>query len=249
MSSGRVAIERNSGYIRNEVVGGDWFTQSIKWNRGFMSKKIQLLAAISLLASVSAGATANAANASEASPDRGSTSSITRINKDCEAAIRTSETQVTKQSMFDNCKTVVTTAVSGSRLVTLGEISELRDSMDSSEYRDLSRAVAAGTVKAKNFNQQSLHVASSLTQRGTFYYDGARVWLSSSYRGFTGSHYCQVDWVSGFTIQSQNCYDTGTNTSRTVTQQWLVSPFLGGFPVSWSESYSIQIFADGTVRY
>lgn len=214
-----------------------------------MSKKIQLLAAIGLLAGLGASATSSAANALEASSDRGGTSSVTKINKDCEAAIRTSENQAPKQSLVENCKTVVTTAVSGARLVTISEVSELRDSMASSDYRELSRAVAAGTVKAKNFSQQSRHVASSLSQRGTFYYDGARVWISSSYRGFTGSHYCQVDWVVGFTIQIQNCNDTGTNASRLVTQQWLVSPYLGGFPLSWSESYSVQIFADGTVRY
>lgn len=208
---------------------------------------IRASAVISLTMAALAGATA--VNAEEVSRDSGVTNSVTKINKECEAAIRDAGTRVLKGNALESCKTVVTTQVSAARPVTLREISELRDLMESSDYQALSRAVAAGTVKTKDFYQNSRHVASTLTQRGTFYFDGARVWLSSPYRGFTGSHYCQVDWVAGFTIQIQNCYDTGSTTSRTVIQQWQVSPYLGGFPVSWSESYSIQIFSDGTVKY
>lgn len=196
-------------------------------------------------------AAATAANAGPlvAPKDNGGSSSRTYQSRECESAWAATKKQILIATAFADCQVSVTTTVSDARTVNASSLATVRSLLSPSEFQALANAVAAGTVKSKSFRQQSLHAASSLTQWGTFYYDGNRVWVTTPYRGFTGSHLCQVDYVVGFSIQPQNCYDVGSSASRTIVQQWLVSPFLQGFPASWTESYSIEVLSNGTVRY
>jgi hypothetical protein len=39
----------------------------------------------------------------------------------------------------------------------------------------------------------------------------------------------------------------GTLSERVLSQQWLMTPFLNGFPVSWSETYTVRVNATGQV--
>lgn len=215
-------------------------------------KHIRFTKAASILAFSLAGlASATAANAVPlvAPSDKGVSGSKTYLSKACESAWVASNKERLSTASLEDCRVKVTTSISDARTVNVSALGKLQTVLSPSEFQALANAVAAGTVKSKSFRQQSLHASSSLTQWGTFYYDGNRVWVVTPYRGFTGSHFCQVDYVLGFSIQPQNCYDTGSNSSRTIVQQWLVSPFLQGFPVSWAESYSIDVLANGTVRY
>ncbi len=201
--------------------------------------------------SIAGLAAATAASAGPLIPpsDKGGNESKTYQNKACESAWAAASKDVPVAPAGEPCQVRVTTSISDAKTVNASALSKAQSVLSPSEFQALTQAVAAGSVKSKSFRQQSIHASSSLTQWGTFYYDGNRVWVVSPYLGFTGSHYCQVDYAVGFSIQPQNCYDTGSTASRTIVQQWLVSPFLQGFPASWSESYSIEVLSNGTVRY
>jgi hypothetical protein len=216
-----------------------------------MNYKTFIKAASVLALTTAALVSATAANASPlvAPNDKGGSDSKTYQSKECESAWAAKAKQMNISPAGEACLVSVTTSVSDARTVSASALGKAKATLSPSEFQALATAVSAGTVKSKSFRQQSIHAASSLTQWGTFYYDGNRVWVTTPYRGFTGSHFCQVDYVVAFSIQPQNCYDTGSNTSRTIVQQWLVTPFLDGFPLSWNESYSIDVLADGTVRY
>lgn len=141
----------------------------------------------------------------------------------------------------------VRTSYSDAKSLTLADIQIVKAGMSDSDFASLSKAVAAGAVKSRYYSQQMNHITDSETQSGTFYYDGSRAWVTSSYRGFTGSHRCMIDWAVGFGVSPQNCYESGSSSERVLSQQWLMRPFLSGFPVSWSETYTLRVNAVGQV--
>ncbi len=181
------------------------------------------------------------------SGDKGSSSSVKTVNKACEIAVKIASVGNKEKLSTEICKVQITTSYSDARAMTAADIEGAKGSLSSSDFESLANAVAAGTVKSRFYLQQMNHITDSETQSGTFYYDGSRAWVTSTYRGFTGSHRCMIDWAVGFGVSPQNCYESGSSSERVLSQQWLMSPFLNGFPVSWSETYTLRVNALGQV--
>lgn len=181
------------------------------------------------------------------SGDKGSSSSVKTVNKACETAVKNASVGYKEKLSTEICKVQITTSYSDARAMTAADIEEAKGSLSASDFESLSRAVAAGTVKSRFYLQQMNHITDSETQSGTFYYDGSRAWVTTAYRGVTGSHRCMIDWAVGFGVSPQNCYESGSSSERVLSQQWLMSPFLNGFPVSWSETYTLRVNALGQV--
>jgi hypothetical protein len=199
-----------------------------------------------VLASLAATSGAYAGQAQEGG-DKGRSTSVKTVNKACEAAIKSASLSSKEKLSAEICKVQITTSYSDARAVTAMDIESAKASLSPNEFELLSKAVAAGTVKSRFYLQQMNHITDSETQSGTFYYDGSRAWVTSTYRGFTGSHRCMIDWAVGFGVAPQNCYESGSSSERVLSQQWLMSPFLNGFPVSWSETYTLRVNATGQV--
>jgi hypothetical protein len=211
------------------------------------NKTVHAAAVASLVfASLAVTSSAHANQASETS-DKGGTASIQTVNKECEASIKVAALRSREKMSVDVCKVQVTTSYSDARAMTLADVWNAKDSLSDSDFDSLARAVTAGAVKSRAYSQQMNHITDSETQSGIFYYDGARAWVTSSYRGSTGSHRCMIDWAVGFGVSPQNCYETGTLSERALSQQWLMTPVLNGFPVSWSETYTVRVNAAGQV--
>jgi hypothetical protein len=206
--------------------------------------------AASILALSIAGlAVATAANAGPlvAPRDKGGSESKTYQSKECESALLSLVASEAAALSSDVCRVTVTTRYSDAKSITLADIQAGKAGLSVNEFTSLAQAVTAGNVKSRYYSQQMNHITDSETQSGTFYYDGVRAWVTSSYRGFSGSHRCMIDWAVGFGVSPQNCYESGSTSERVLYQQWLMTPFLLGFPVSWSETYTLRVNAAGQV--
>ncbi|MEY3846278.1 MAG: hypothetical protein RJA66_545 [Actinomycetota bacterium] len=194
-------------------------------------------------------AAATAANAGPlvAPKDKGGSESRTYQSKECETALRSVKVPNAATPASDVCRITVPTSYSDAKSITLADIQTAKSGLSVTEFASLAQAVTAGTVKSRYYSQQMNHITDSETQSGTFYYDGVRAWVTSSYRGFSGSHRCMIDWAVGFGVSPQNCYESGSTSERVLYQQWLMTPFLHGFPVSWSETYTLRVNAAGQV--
>jgi hypothetical protein len=179
--------------------------------------------------------------------DKASTISVTGLNGACNAAVLQASIRAKQNLATDVCRETIVTSIGQSRTTTVNEISSLDSKFPTAEFASLTAAVVAGTVKSRTYSQQVNNLTDSETQAGTFYYDGTRAWVTSSYRGVVGSHRCTVNWSVGYSIALQGCYESGSSSVLTLSQQWLFTPFVNGFPVSWSETYSIRVTASGQV--
>jgi hypothetical protein len=206
---------------------------------------IRASAVISLTIATLAVTTSAHAEPAPAFSDKGGYSTINSVNKDCENAIKAANVKSREKLSFDICKVQVKTTYSDARTITLQDIQNAKASLSTSDFDSLTKAVAAGTVKSRFYLQQMIHITDSETQSGIFYFDGARAWVTTTYRGSTGSHLCVIDWAVGFGVTAQNCYESGSASERVLSQQWLMSLFLNGFPVAWSETYTMHVNAAG----
>jgi hypothetical protein len=139
------------------------------------------------------------------------------------------------------------TKYSDAKIASVNDLAQIQSTAAPQGFSALSAAVALGTVKSKSFLQQRNNITDSETQSGVIFYDGSRVWVTSTYRGFTGSQRCQVDWAVAYTVAPQNCSDSGSASQRVLSQQWLFTLQVGVVPVSWSETYTLQANASGQI--
>jgi hypothetical protein len=210
-------------------------------------KYILATVALGLLCASFATTSSAYADQGKALSETGGTTSVTSVNKACDTAVKVAELRNRAKLSTEICTVQIKTSVADAKTVRLSDIQEVKSSLSASDFDSLTRAVAAGTVKSRFYLQQVNHITDSETQSGTFYYDGSRAWVTSTYRGVTGSHRCMIDWTVGFGVSPQNCYESGSSSERALSQQWLMSPFLSGFPVSWSETYTLRVNSSGQV--
>ena len=209
--------------------------------------KITSLASVAALALVFLGGGIASADTGANLNDRAGSSSRTEINQECQAAISAASVRTHQKLPIESCNVVITTSFSGTKLATLAEVNGLKDVLATSDFNSLTKAVALGTVRSRTYLQQINNITDSETQTGTFYYDGVRAWVTQPYRGFVGTHRCQIDWAVGFSVSPQNCYESGSSSVRILSQQWLMTPFFAGVPVSWSQTYSLRVDSLGQV--
>lgn len=213
-----------------------------------MKQALKIFSVASATALIGITGSMGAAYASPIPSSQGAvTNSITRLNASCLAAVSQSPGLANQNQNPDICKETITTVFGQSRNMTIADIASVSTKLSSADRASLTAAVISGTVKSRGYLQQVNNLTDSETQTGTFYYDGSRVWVTSTYRGLAGSHRCTVDWSVGYSVALQGCYESGSTSAITLAQQWLFTPFVNGFPVSWSQTYSIRVNATGQV--
>lgn len=172
-------------------------------------------------------------------------STKTHISADCLAQIQALTTDSGMSVDQTICTTSSTLYVSDENTVTLAEVQGLSNSLSPQSFRSLMVAAVAGTVKSKTYLQSMNHGTDGETQTGKFYYDGARAWVSTTYRGYTGTHVCRVDWSIGFLIYQVGCSDSGSLSTRNLDAQWGFQPL--ALPIYWEETYRINVDATGYI--
>lgn len=184
--------------------------------------------------------------AAQPSPnDSFSAMTVSRADSKCELALKQASAKYKTSLPAEICKQTITTEVGSTHLVVASELQSISPNMSNSDFLSLKSAVASGTVKSRAYSQSINNLTDSETQNGTFYYDGVRAWVTTPYRGVVGSHRCYVNWAVGYALALQGCFESGSTSERVLSQQWLFTPFINGFPVSWSETYSIHVNAAG----
>ena len=108
-------------------------------------------------------------------------------------------------------------------------------------------AAAEFPVRSKTWTQgkQSIVALWRTTHTGTTYYDGVRVWGNVLYKGYKGTHTCNVGgWGVGYTITTNSCArSSGPSTSKvSYTYSFRVSAFANGFPV-WVDDSVVKTLA------
>ena len=96
----------------------------------------------------------------------------------------------------DRCAVTTGLALGPTRSTTVSEV--LADtSVSASQRSALVAAAAAGTIRSRTYNQWVTGVAYTRTQKGTWYYNGSRSWVTQTYSGKTGSHTCYTSYAVG----------------------------------------------------
>lgn len=200
-----------------------------------------------VVASLASAASASAAPVT-AAENQGATTNVRSVSKACLDAIKLGSQRSGKTYDPSICDRKVSTTLTLPRVVALEDLEAVSATFSNEDLASIKAAVAAGTVRSRNFYQQTSSVFSTVSQTGVFYYDGNRAWIST-YRGFAGSHRCQVERSVILSVSPQNCYESGTLSVRTLSQQWLFTLGLSvefvSLPISWSETYSLRANAVG----
>ncbi len=145
------------------------------------------------------------------------------------------------------CTSTVTLKVSTPSAVTPTDLVRARNTMSAGAYSKLATSAAAGAAWSMNYSQSMNNGTDGETQYGTFYYDYSRAWVTVTYLGYTGTHFCKVDWAVGYAVNLVGCTESGTTAQRDLHAQWHFSVFFNGFPVSWDEVYTLHVDSWGTI--
>jgi hypothetical protein len=170
---------------------------------------------------------------------------MTNTNQDCVRQINQERLLTGSTLTVDVCTTTTTLTIGPEQQVTVADVLPLASKLSQSGYSTLLAAAVAGTVKSKTYLQSMNNVTDGETQTGTFYYDGDRAWVTSSWRGYTGSHICKVDWAVGYTVTKIGCTDTGSPRTRTLSAHWGFRP-LNSF-IYWEEVYTLYVNSAGSI--
>ena len=212
-----------------------------------IKKKATITAALMLFTLFALPSAATAQNLT-ASENGGLTTSST-VSTSCELALKQAISEGYRPSQDGLCKVALKTTVSASKPVLSSELGGLKSTLSLGDYKALALAVSLGTVRSRNYYQQVVNLSNVESQSGTFYYDGSRVWVAEFYRGFTGSHRCQVERAAFYSVSPQNCYESGSTSNKTLSQQWLFTLGINAgavsLPISWSETYSLHVDSYG----
>ncbi|AGW41432.1 low-affinity phosphate transporter lipoprotein transmembrane [Leifsonia xyli subsp. cynodontis DSM 46306] len=114
-----------------------------------------------------------------------------------------------------------------------------------SEILATASPTAARAVSSNHWSQFVTGVAYTQTQKGTFYYNGSRVWVTQRYSGYNGSQTCFTNYVvTGWTISNVSKNDTGSTTSRNLYCGWNVNQ-PAWITTSWSMTATVH--TNGTI--
>jgi hypothetical protein len=220
-------------------------------------KRYRAIAGTSLLLGLYGAVAVTSSNAALAATEKTAidktqshSSRIETISKSCLNAVSESNRVHRRNISSELCRVSVVTTYGDPEVADIADIADIstaRLKISKSDFAHLRAAAVLGTLRSRTYSQQRNNITDSETQSGTFYYDGTRAWVATSYRGVSGSHRCSLDWAAGYSVALQGCFDTGSTSQRTIAQQWLFTPFVNGFPLTWSETYSIKVDALGQV--
>lgn len=110
---------------------------------------------------------------------------------------------------------------------------------------ELLDAAPRAAVRSARWSQFTTGGSYTQTQNGTFYWNGSKVWVTSSYAGYVGSHACFTNYaITGWAIHGTNTSDTGGNASRNLTCGWNVTQ-----PMWFTHYVSMTaiVYSNGTI--
>jgi len=140
------------------------------------------------------------------------TLSETFVDADCFKAL--SEAGISDAST--QCTVTVGASVSESKPVTAATIAA-DASLSTAEKAELQYIATSSTVRSKSYSNFITGLSYTVTQNGTFYYNGSRVWVTQTYLGRNGSQFCVANYaVPPWSVSNFSKSDTGSTTVRTV---------------------------------
>lgn len=137
--------------------------------------------------------------------------------------------------------TVVTT-LGEEEVVTAADISA-DSSLTTAQKSELTALAAAATIKSNHYSQFTTGAAYTVTQNGTFYYDGTRVWVGTTTSGYKGSHSCFINYAAGVSISNIVCSESGTTARRDMYMGWNVNVAV----VTYYYDMTAKLYANGTI--
>lgn len=174
-------------------------------------------------------------------------SETSMTSRDCVSQIMQAMADGDAGLSTDVCTGTVTLSSSDPLPITASDIAQAKQTLAPEQYQDLVSAVTAGTVRKKAYSQSENNITDGETQYGNFYYDGSRAWVTSAYRGFTGTHICKIDWAVGYAVSNTGCFEGGTNSRRDLYAKWYFGVGVKGSPIAWEETYSMHVNAAGSI--
>lgn len=137
--------------------------------------------------------------------------------------------------------------VSAPQRVSVADVEAARSSLSASDYKELKAAAAAGAVSSKTYRRTYDNVVVAWSQSGRFYYDGSRAWVTSAYRGYSGTHSCTVNRAIGYVIEVKKCDESGSTSQRNLRAIWHSSAIPSGGLVNWDTLEFVYVNSTGRV--
>lgn len=174
------------------------------------------------------------------------TSSIT--NSSCVSQIRAAQAHGTTDLSTDICTVSNVVERSAALPLTASGLAQAKSTMTASEYSSLVAAAAAGTIYYTQYSQTISQITDQERQYGTFYFNGSNSWVTITYAGYTGDHFCTLNYAVGYTVSLTNCSDNAWGSNARFEQMtWIMQPL--GAPISWSETFKVFLAANGGISY
>jgi hypothetical protein len=174
-------------------------------------------------------------------------SSTIETSDECLTAVEAARAGGQIDLTTDVCTATITLKASAPRSVSLQDIAKVKGRMSATDYQTLTAATMAGTVRSKSYSQSKNNITDGESQFGTFYYDGARVWVTQSYRGIRGTHHCKVDWAVGYVVDLKECSESGSLSQRNLWAKWHFSVIPSGGLANWDEYYFLHVNSAGRI--
>ncbi len=105
---------------------------------------------------------------------------------------------------------------------------------------------ATTAITSKKYSQFTTGIDYTVTQGGTFYYNGSRAWVTVAYSGYTGSHNCGLNYAI-VSVDSFSKSDTGSPTNRAVYCQWMVHRTLFGIGYNYTYGMTVNLSRTGGI--
>lgn len=139
----------------------------------------------------------------------------------------------------------VTTGTTSGAAVKVSKATALADPNLSVADRALV-AASATAITSKKYSQFTTGLDYTVTQGGTFYYNGSRAWVTVNYLGYTGTHTCVINW-SVVSIDSFEKSDSGSPTNRAEYCQWKVHYTIAGVGYSYNYGMTVNVTSTGAI--
>lgn len=155
-----------------------------------------------------------------------STTTSSAVDQECASSMTKADPEVTTTEVNNRCLTVSELTVSKSEEI----------------------ALPTGSVWSRLWSQsKSKGGVWKERHTGKFYYDGTRVWSTTSYRGFKGHHTCDQGYGYGVTIEVTKCaVYGGVNTERIqIWDYYKVYGLFKGFPISETHNMHMNVYPSG----
>lgn len=201
------------------------------------STKAFAVTALACLIAVTAAGPASATGGSTSVAS--STTSSTTIPA-CAARVA-NPTSAEGSKALAKCKMTTTLELSQPAPVTAAQV-KADSTLSATDKADLLNAVAAAAVTGKHYSQFTTGGEYTTTQNGTFYYNGSKVWVGTTYLGKTGSHQCFLNYIVGATYSANQCTESGATTYRNMYSSWTISISA----IQYGYSMTAKLNANGT---